>query len=74
LFATAFFLLTFWQRVFHGPRQGATHGAFADLRGIEFAPLVPLIALMFILGIAPQFLTKLFNPLVTAWAGHLLQP
>jgi NADH-quinone oxidoreductase subunit M len=74
LFATAFFLLTFWQRVFHGPRAGAATAPFADLRGIEFAPLVPLIALMFILGVAPQFLTKLFNPLVTVWAGHLLQP
>jgi NADH-quinone oxidoreductase subunit M len=74
LLATALFLLTFWQRVFHGPRAGATVGEFRDLRGIEYAPLVPLVALMFILGLAPQLLVKLFNPLVTSWAGHLVLP
>jgi NADH:ubiquinone oxidoreductase subunit 4 (subunit M) len=60
--------------VFHGPRGGAAVGEFRDLSGIEFAPLVPLIALMFILGVMPQLLTQLFNPLVTAWAGHLVLP
>lgn len=74
LLATALFLLTFWQRVFHGPRAGVAAGAFSDLKGIEYAPLVPLVALMFGLGVAPHLLTKLFNPLVTAWAGHLLLP
>jgi NADH-quinone oxidoreductase subunit M len=74
LLGTAIFLLTFWQRVFHGPRAGAAIAGFADLRGAELAPLVPLIGLMFVLGVAPQLLTKLFNPLVTAWAGHLVLP
>jgi NADH-quinone oxidoreductase subunit M len=50
LLATALFLLTFWQRVFHGPRAGAAAGEFSDLRGVEYAPLIPLIALMFVLG------------------------
>jgi NADH-quinone oxidoreductase subunit M len=74
LLATAIFLLTFWQRVFHGPRAGVTARDFRDLRGIEFAPLVPLVVLMFVLGVAPQLLIRLFNPLVTAWAGHLVLP
>jgi NADH-quinone oxidoreductase subunit M len=74
LLATAIFLLTFWQRVFHGPRAGSAVASFADLRGIEFAPLVPLIVVMFVLGVAPQLLTRLFNPLVTMWAGHLSLP
>jgi NADH-quinone oxidoreductase subunit M len=74
LLATAIFLLTFWQRVFHGPRAGAAAGAFADLRGAELAPLVPLVVLMFILGVYPQLLAGLINPLVTAWAGHLVLP
>jgi NADH-quinone oxidoreductase subunit M len=74
LLATALFLLTFWQRVFHGPRRGAAAGAFADLRGTELVTLLPLVALMFLLGIAPHLLTRLFNPLVTAWAGHLTPP
>ncbi len=71
LLATAIFLLTFWQRVFHGPRRGFAAGEFRDLRGIEFAPLVPLVVVMFVLGLAPQLLVGLFNPLVSAWAGHL---
>jgi NADH-quinone oxidoreductase subunit M len=74
LLATALFLLTFWQRVFHGPRAGAAAGEFSDLRGVEYAPLIPLIALMFVLGVLPNLLTHLFNPLVTAWAGHLVLP
>jgi NADH-quinone oxidoreductase subunit M len=74
LLATAIFLLTFWQRVFHGPRAGATTGDFSDLRGIEYAPLGPLVILMFVLGVAPQLLTGLFNPLVSSWAGHLMLP
>lgn len=74
LLVTALFLLTFWQRVFHGPRAGAASGGFADLRGIDYATLVPLVALMLLLGIAPQLLTRFINPLVTAWAGHLMLP
>jgi NADH-quinone oxidoreductase subunit M len=74
LFATAFFLLTFWQRVFHGPRAGAAAGEFADMAGLDYAVLTPLLALMFILGVLPQLLTGLFNPLITMWANHLSLP
>lgn len=72
LLATAIFLLTFWQRVFHGPRAGAAKGAFADVHGVEYVTLVPLVALMFLLGLLPQLLAGIFNPLVTHWAGHLV--
>ena len=74
LFATAFFLLTFWQRVFHGPRAGAAAGQFADVGGLDLAVLGPMVALMFALGVMPQLLTGLFNPLVTMWANHLTLP
>jgi NADH-quinone oxidoreductase subunit M len=74
LFATAFFLLTFWQRVFHGPRAGAAKEAFADLGGLETATLVPLVALMFAFGVLPQLLTVLVNPLVASWVSHLVLP
>lgn len=74
LLATALFLLTFWQRVFHGPRAGAATSAFADVRGVELAALVPLVVLMAVLGVAPGLLTRLFNPLITSWAGHLTLP
>jgi NADH-quinone oxidoreductase subunit M len=66
LFATAYFLLTFWQRVFHGP-PGASVTRFRDLNALEIATLVPTTALMFILGVWPQALVSIFNPLVTAW-------
>jgi NADH-quinone oxidoreductase subunit M len=74
LFATALFLLTFWQRVFHGPRAGAAAGPFADVGPLDLAVLVPLVALMFLLGVLPQLLTGLFNPLVASWAAHLSLP
>ena len=72
LLATALFLLTFWQRVFHGPAAGATLGkSFRDLDADELVTLAPLILLMFVLGLAPQLLAGLINPLVTAWAASL---
>ena len=74
LFATAFFLLTFWQKVFHGPRAGAATGEFRDVAGVELVTLVPLVALLFLFGILPHLLTGLFNPLITSWAGHLTLP
>lgn len=74
LLGTAMFLLTFWQRVFHGPRAGAAAGEFPEARGGELGVLVPLAALMIALGVAPQLLLRLINPLVTAWAGHLALP
>ncbi|HTL69319.1 MAG TPA: NADH-quinone oxidoreductase subunit M [Lacunisphaera sp.] len=70
LFATAYFLLTFWQRVFHGP-QGPGVATFRDLSGLELATFVPGVALMFVLGVYPQLLLGLINPLVTAWAASL---
>ncbi len=70
LLATALFLLTFWQRVFHGPATGAGVN-FRDLDATEIATLGPLIVLMFVLGIFPQLLAGLINPLVTTWAATL---
>jgi NADH-quinone oxidoreductase subunit M len=71
LLGTALFLLTFWQRVFHGPRRGAAVGAFAEVHGSEYVVLIPLVTLMFLLGVAPQFLAAFINPLVTAWVGGM---
>jgi NADH-quinone oxidoreductase subunit M len=70
LLATAIFLLTFWQRVFHGP-VAAGVAAFRDLDRVEFLTLLPLVILMFLLGVLPQVVIALFNPLVTAWAANL---
>jgi NADH-quinone oxidoreductase subunit M len=71
LLATVIFLLTFWQRVFHGPRAGAAAGAFADVSGPDRGVLVLMAALMLLLGLLPQLLVGIYNPLVTAWASHL---
>lgn len=73
LLATAIFLLTFWQRVFHGPSTGAGV-KFRDLDAEEIMTLVPLIVLMFVLGLVPQLLAGLVNPLVTSWAAQLPLP
>jgi NADH-quinone oxidoreductase subunit M len=72
LFATALFLLTFWQRVFHGPRAGATMGDFPDVDRSERAVLLPLVVLMIVFGVLPQLLVGLFNPLVTAWVAQAI--
>ncbi len=74
LFATAFFYLTFWQRVFHGPKAGAVTGNFADVHGVERVTLIPLVLLMILFGVLPQLLTGLFNPLVASWVSHLARP
>ncbi len=70
LLATALFLLTFWQRVFHGP-VGAGVAAFRDLDRVEILTLLPFAILMFLFGVLPQIVIILFNPLVTTWAAHL---
>ena len=70
LLATALFLLTMWQRVFHGP-IGGTITTFAALTGSEKLTLIPLVALMFLFGILPQLLVSLINPLVSSWTGLL---
>ena len=56
-----------------GPARGAGIG-FADVTGRERLVLAVLAALMLLFGVLPGLLTKLFNPLVTAWAGHLTLP
>jgi NADH-quinone oxidoreductase subunit M len=69
LLVTAIFLLTFWQRVFHGPRAGAAAGGFADIGGAERMALVVLVLVMILLGVLPHLLTGLFNPLAASWAA-----
>jgi NADH-quinone oxidoreductase subunit M len=73
LLVTAVFLLTFYQRVFHGPPAPAMKG-FADLSRLELAVLAPAVAVMFLFGVLPQLVIGLINPLVTAWAGRLPLP
>lgn len=69
LFATAWFLLTFFQRVFCGP-VGDNAQNIRDLTHVEKINFLPALILMFALGILPSLLTNLFNPLVTAWVNN----
>lgn len=70
LLATAWFLLTFYQRVFSGP-VGSRVTGLADVSGAEIYVLVPLAGLMVLLGVWPQWLTALVGPLVNQWVLSL---
>src|SRR6185503_19210619 len=63
LLATAIFLLTVIQKVFSGPVK--TGHAWVDLTIAERLTVAPMIALMFLLGIAPHLLLQVINPTVT---------
>jgi len=68
LLLTAVFLLTFYQRVFHGP-AGAVARSSADLSGRERLTLAPAVLVMFLVGLVPQLALGLINPLVTSWVA-----
>jgi NADH-quinone oxidoreductase subunit M len=67
LLATAVFLITLMQRVFHGPSQTT----FADLRAGEWLIVAPAIAMMFVLGIWPKLILKVTNATVANFAAQL---
>jgi NADH-quinone oxidoreductase subunit M len=60
LLATAVFLLTLMQRVFHGPQRERWQG-FGDLTMRERLLVGPAIGLMFLVGIWPQSVIGLVN-------------
>jgi NADH-quinone oxidoreductase subunit M len=66
LLATAIFLLTVIQKVFSGP---LTNNRWVDLTVTERMIVAPMIAAMFVLGIAPNLLLQVINPTVTAMLG-----
>jgi NADH-quinone oxidoreductase subunit M len=70
LLLTAIFILTVIQRVFTGPLNPARAG-FTDLTRGERIALAPGIALMFLLGLAPQLILAAVNPTVIAYVQHL---
>ena len=70
LLATAVFLITMIQRVFHGPLT-ERWAAFPDLRRGEWMIVAPAIALMFALGIWPNLLLKLTNSTIANFAAQL---
>jgi NADH-quinone oxidoreductase subunit M len=69
LLLTAVFLLTILQRVFSGPLPGRWSG-WPDLTTGERWAVLPVIALIFALGLFPQLLTGLSNPAVMQLMKH----
>jgi NADH-quinone oxidoreductase subunit M len=63
LLLTAIFLLTILQRVFSGPLPSKWSG-WPDLTIGERLTVLPVMALIFVLGIFPQLLTGVANPAV----------
>jgi len=71
LLVTAIFLLTILQRVFSGPLAPKWAG-FADLTGRERLIVLPVIALIFVLGIYPQVMLQFINPTVVKMVAGLI--
>jgi NADH-quinone oxidoreductase subunit M len=70
LLITAVFLLTLLQRVFQGPLN-PQWAQFPDLSTRERWVLGPAVALMFVVGVCPQILIRLFNATVLQWVAKL---
>jgi NADH-quinone oxidoreductase subunit M len=70
LLLTAIFLLTFLQRVFHGPLNPRWAG-LRDVTWGEGLSVGPAVGLMFLLGVHPQLLIALFNGTVARLVEQL---
>lgn len=66
LLMTAIFLLTVIQKVFSGPINPRWQ-SIPDLTTAERLALLPVIALMFLLGLYPQLITGMVHATVTQW-------
>ena len=62
LVLSAVYVLWLYQRMMTGPVKGA---AVADLRPRELTAVVPLIALLLVLGVYPKIALDVINPAVT---------
>ena len=59
---SAVYLLWAYQRVFHGPVTTDENRGLADLNGRELAMLVPVLALIVLIGVYPQPFLDRINP------------
>lgn len=60
----ALYLLWSYQRIFHGPLEGADNQATTDLKPREVGVLVPLVVAMVVIGLYPKPLYDLVEPSV----------
>src|SRR5579863_755077 len=69
LLVTAAVILTVIQKVFTGPVPEKWAG-FADMHGGERLAMVPVIGLMFLIGLVPQLIVDSVNPTVVNLLAH----
>lgn len=60
----ALYLLWAYQRMFHGPLEGADNTATTDLTRVEVGVMVPIVALIVAIGVYPQPLYDTVEPAV----------
>ncbi len=70
LLLTAIFLLTILQKVFSGPLN-EKWAKLGDLTPTERGMVMPIILLMFVIGIYPQLLVRVINPTVVQLVSQL---
>ena len=66
----AAYLLKMFEKVFLGPVTLEENKGLLDLNAIEIITLLPLLVLMFVIGIFPNLLLNIINPTVE----HILAP
>jgi NADH-quinone oxidoreductase subunit M len=70
----AIYLLLMFEKVFMGPVRHTENQALADLSGREWVILIPLLVLIFWIGLYPRPFFDLINPAVNSLAGLLQSP
>ncbi len=65
----AIYLLFMFQKVFFGPLDKSRNGQLADLSGREKAVFIPIVILIFVMGIFPRPFLKRMEPSVNAFLG-----
>ena len=74
----AIYLLYMFQRVFFGRLDRAKNGKLRDLSGRELGVFIPLVIVIFVMGLAPKPFLKTMQPAVNTllrdYKSHLAEP
>jgi NADH-quinone oxidoreductase subunit M len=70
----ALYLFYAYERVMFGPITKTVNETIADLNGREIATMVPLLILMFVMGLYPRPLLRRIQPSVMAMLARTNQP
>ncbi len=65
----AIYLLFMFQKVFFGPLDKGKNGGLSDLSGREKGVLIPLVLLIFVMGVFPRPFLKRMEPSVNQFLG-----